>query len=297
MSSWDGRLACSLNLPRRLSMSRGEDDSSLSVACVSGTPLAPESEKRSERCPRRALTPSWCVRSLSHWIPGQRCLSLAPVLRNPLEATALAISLLHQLTHRCIEMTRTYPNTVTPILTPQRHGYIVNLALYSTSLSRPELDISAFWLRLGTAVSKPQRHEFAPVSDWENAVSISISSFVQTLVSLFQPALACSSCIINAKSPPRQPDLIFQTTPSSLHLPLLARDQHHLCLLHLCTEHYYLQPIHLTSVIVSRLCFLHLPSGIPESRSVHRPQIQDFPVRLHRLAFLSLISQSTKKLW
>jgi hypothetical protein len=190
-----------------------------------------------------------------------------------------------------------YPSTVTLLLMPQIHGYIVTLRLDLVSMSRPELDIDVSSSWLGTADSKPPRHGVAPVSDSENAVSIFTSSIVQTSVHSFQSVLAFSSCIVHGKSPPHQPDLISQTTPFSLHHPLRALDQHHLCLLHLYTETCSLQPIHPTSVIVSRLCSLHLPSGIPESRSVHRPQIQDFLVRLHRLAFLSLVFPSTRKLW
>jgi hypothetical protein len=194
-------------------------------------------------------------------------------------------------------MTQMYPSALAPILLPQRYGYLVSLRLDLVTMSRPELDIDVSSSWLGTAGSKPLRHGVAPVSDSENAVSIFTSSFVQTSVHSSHSVLAFSSCIVHGKSPPHQPDLISQTTPFSLHHPLPALDQHHLCLLHLYTELCYLQPIHLTSVIVSRLCSLHLPSGTPGSRSVHRPQIQDFLVRLHRLAFRSLVSPSTRKLW
>jgi hypothetical protein len=64
--------------------------------------------------------------------------------RSAPEEITLTIFLLHQLSYGYVEMTKACPSTVTPILMPQRHGYIVSLALDPMSMSRPELDISAF---------------------------------------------------------------------------------------------------------------------------------------------------------
>jgi hypothetical protein len=76
-------------------------------------------------------------------------LSKMPVLGSNTEGSApeeiaLTIYLLHQLSHEYPEMTKACPSTVTPILIPQRHGYIAGLALDSMSMFRPELDVSAF---------------------------------------------------------------------------------------------------------------------------------------------------------
>jgi hypothetical protein len=145
-------------------------------------------------------------------------------------------------------------------------------------------------------VSAPQRHELALVSDPQNAVSICTYSFVQKRISQFNSNSLPHSCIINAKSPLRQLDLVSQTTLSVQHHPLPVPEQLLLSLHLRYTGTGYLQPIPLTNVIASRLSSLHLPSEILESHSVHQPRIHDFLVLLYGFAFLFLVFLSTKKL-